>query len=64
MEALMGSLYTRRNIDMADKIADYASAQQGTYFVVIGSAHLLGEGSVVELLREKRFQVTPVSLSP
>ena len=64
MEALMGSLYTRRNIDMADKIADYASAKQGIYFVVIGSAHLLGEGSVVELLREKRFQVTPVSLSP
>jgi len=64
MEALMGSLYTRRNIDMADKIADYAYAQQGIYFVVIGSAHLLGEDSVVELLREKSFQVTPVSLSP
>ncbi len=64
LETLMGSLYTRRNIDMADKIAGYAEAQQGTYFVVIGSAHLLGEGSVVELLREKRFQVTPVSLSP
>ncbi len=64
MEALMGSLYTRRNIDMADKIAQYVNARQGTYFVVIGSAHLLGEGSVVELLREKHFQVTPVSLSP
>ena len=62
-EDLMDALYTQRNIDMADKIAEYASADQGKYFVVVGSAHLLGEESIVELLKQRRFQVTPVSLT-
>jgi uncharacterized protein len=62
-EGLMEALYTRRNIDMADKIAEYASAGQGSYFVVVGSAHLLGEASIVELLKQRSLQVTPVSLT-
>lgn len=64
MEGLMDALYTKRNIDMTDKIAEYASAEQGRYFVVVGAAHLLGEGSIVELLKAIRFQVSPVILSP
>jgi len=63
MDALMESLYIQRNIDMADTIDDYSTAQAGNYFVVVGSAHLLGEGSVVALLREKGYTVTPVSVS-
>jgi len=64
MEILMDSLYTRRNIDMAETIAGYADASPGRYFIVIGSAHLLGEGSVVELLQQSGFQVNPVRTSP
>ena len=62
-EDLMDALYTQRNIDMADKIVEYASDGEGKYFVVVGSAHLLGEESIVELLKQSRFQVTPVSLT-
>jgi uncharacterized protein len=64
LEGLMDILYTQRNMDMSEKIAAYTEAEAGNYFVVIGSAHLLGEGSVVALLREEGFTVTPVSLSP
>jgi uncharacterized protein YbaP (TraB family) len=63
MDALMDALYTRRNVDMADKIADFAEGDAGRYFVVVGSAHLLGDGSVVEHLREAGFTVTPVVLN-
>ena len=63
MDALMEALYIRRNIDMADTIDEYSNAQAGNYFIVVGSAHLLGEGSVVSLLREKGYTVTPVRVS-
>jgi uncharacterized protein YbaP (TraB family) len=64
MEALMEALYTRRNVDMAETIAGYADAESGTYFVVVGSAHLLGEDSVISHLRDAGFEVTPVTVSP
>ena len=63
MDALMDALYTRRNIDMANTIDTYSTASAGNYFVVVGSAHLLGEDSVVSLLREKGYTVTPVSVN-
>lgn len=64
MDALMDALYTRRNVGMADKIADFVDGQAGRYFVVVGSAHLLGEGSVVAHLRDAGFTVAPVPLDP
>lgn len=64
MEALMEALYTRRNIDMAETIAGYAAADPGRYFVVVGSAHLLGDDSVISHLREAGFVVSPVQLTP
>ena len=62
MDNLMDALYTQRNTGMAETIAGYADASPGRYFVVVGSAHLLGDGSVVELLRERGFAVNPVRL--
>jgi len=64
LDALMESMYTQRNSDMAKKIAGYSQSSPGSYFVVIGSAHLLGEDSVVALLREEGFSVTPVRVNP
>ena len=64
MEALMEALYTRRNIDMAQTIGNLAEGEPGRYFVVVGSAHLLGDDSVISHLREAGFVVSPVSLSP
>jgi uncharacterized protein len=64
LEGLMETIYTQRNIDMAETIAAYTDAEPGNYFVVIGSAHLLGEESVVALLRDEGFTVSPVILAP
>ena len=64
MEALMEALYTNRNIDMAETIRGFAEGAAGQYFVVVGSAHLLGEDSVITHLREAGFEISPVTLSP
>ena len=64
LKGLMETIYTQRNIDMAETIAAYTDAEPGNYFVVIGSAHLLGEESIVALLRDEGFTVSPVNLSP
>jgi uncharacterized protein YbaP (TraB family) len=42
-------LLNQRNIGMAEKIKDYL-AGEGTYFVLVGAAHLIGERGVVALL--------------
>lgn len=64
MEDLYKRLYTDRNKVMADGIARFVGTGSGNWFVVVGSAHLLGEGSVVELLEERGYTVTPVRLEP
>ena len=64
MEELYKRLYTDRNKVMADGIDRFIKTGSGTWFVVVGSAHLLGEGSVVELLEGRGYTVTPVRLQP
>lgn len=41
-----------RNVGMADKIQGYL-ATPGTYFVLVGAAHLAGEHSIVDVLRQR-----------
>ena len=62
MAALREKLFYERNRDMAADIRGWLDGGQGDYFVVIGSGHLLGEDSVVDLLRESGFRVEPVRL--
>jgi uncharacterized protein YbaP (TraB family) len=57
LEPLYTKLFTERNARMAEKIAGYL-ADGKTYFVVIGAGHLVGKGSVIELLRAKGFGVS------
>jgi uncharacterized protein len=64
MEDLYRRLYTDRNKIMADGIDRFIKTGSGNWFVTVGSAHLLGEGSVVELLEGRGYTVTPVRLSP
>lgn len=45
-----------RNRNMASKIEAYLGTND-SYFVVVGAAHLLGKGSVIELLKERGFKV-------
>lgn len=58
------SLFTRRNLTMADGVEAFARTGSGSYFVVVGAGHLLGAGSVLDLLQERGFEVVPVRLSP
>lgn len=62
LDTLYRKLYTERNLTMAEGISQFVADGSGSWFVVVGSAHLLGEGSVVELLQQRGFTVTPVRL--
>ncbi|MCW8196580.1 TraB/GumN family protein [Proteobacteria bacterium 005FR1] len=62
LEALKNVLIVQRNISMTEKIRTYLQDGEGEYFVVVGSAHYLGEGSIVELLRKQGYEVTAVRL--
>lgn len=64
IDQLYEALFTKRNKVMADGIENFAQTGQGSYFVVVGAGHLLGEGSVVELLQQRGFGVSPVTFAP
>lgn len=56
------TLLYRRNRHMVDAITRHVeAAPKDIHFVAVGTAHLLGEGSVIEGLREAGFQVRRVS---
>lgn len=48
-----------RNLGMADKAEEYL-AGGGTGFYVVGEAHIVGEGALVQLLRERGYTVEKV----
>lgn len=50
-------LNEQRNIKMASRISEYLSTG-GSYFVVVGAAHLLGEKGIVSLLKNKGYKLT------
>jgi uncharacterized protein YbaP (TraB family) len=61
---IFDKLFTERNLTMANGIEAFAQSGSGSYFVVVGSGHLLGEGSVVALLQQRGYEVIPVRLVP
>ena len=54
--ALFRKLFDERNIKMASTIQGYLTSG-GTYFVIVGAGHLIGERGVVELLKAKGYEV-------
>ncbi len=54
--AIYDSLIYQRNDQMVSKI-DEMLKQQGNYFVVVGSGHMIGEKGIVNALREKGYEV-------
>ncbi|WP_333918974.1 TraB/GumN family protein [Vibrio crassostreae] len=54
-----------RNIDWANKLAanDWKLDSKGNYLIVVGALHLVGEGNLLQLLKEKGFNVTQQSQS-
>jgi len=49
-------LYTQRNLAMTARIEQWRQSGK-RYFVVVGAAHLLGEGGIVELLKKHGIKV-------
>jgi uncharacterized protein YbaP (TraB family) len=50
-----------RNKNMAEKIRYYLNNEDGrNYFVVIGSAHLIGDTGIIKLLKEKGYNVRQI----
>jgi uncharacterized protein len=62
LDELQQRLFTERNVVMANGVEQFIRSGNGTYFVVVGSGHLLGPDSVVGLLRAKGYEVNPVRL--
>lgn len=50
-------LFYDRNNRMAAKIENMLKQRRGTYFVVVGSGHLIGEKGIVSLLKGKGYQI-------
>ncbi len=49
-------LIYKRNRNMAEKIEGYLRAS-GTYFVIVGAAHLLGDKGIIQLLKDRGYSV-------
>ncbi|UAC49537.1 TraB/GumN family protein [Bacillus aquiflavi] len=48
----------QRNKDMAVKIEEFLNSEEkGTYFVIVGAAHFVGENGIVNILQNKGFTV-------
>jgi len=53
----LDDLLNKRNIGMAEGVAELLQSE-GTYFVLIGAAHLVGDNSVLALLAQERVTAT------
>ncbi len=56
-KSLYEALFTIRNHAMTDKIVKLSESGKN-YFVVVGAGHLVGEEGIVELLRDRGYEVT------
>ena len=54
-----GAIYAARNANMAARIADLLG-KPGTSFVVVGAGHLVGKGSVIDLLEASGVRIDAV----
>ena len=52
-------LVYQRNIEMADKAEEYFNDKKDVFYVV-GTAHIIGEDAIVDLLRERGYTVTRI----
>lgn len=54
-QAFMRALIDERNVGMVNKIADYLQGQ-GSYFVLVGAGHYIGDNSIIKLLEHRGIQ--------
>ncbi len=56
MEEMHKKLLDNRNAEMTSKIAEYLQTD-GTYFVIVGSGHVVGKKGIVQLLKDREVKV-------
>jgi len=56
MQNLMDNLLDKRNIGMAEKIDGYLKTDK-VYFVIVGSAHMVGNNGLLRLLENKGYKL-------
>ena len=62
LKPLYDKIFYRRNIDMTSKIADLIDSG-GSWFVVVGAGHLVGDDGIILLLGDRQFDIRQVSAS-
>ncbi len=55
-QPVFDKLFVERNLRMKAKVSEYLTGS-GTYFVVVGSGHLVGKQGLVELFRQEQHRV-------
>ena len=62
---LTAAFLTDRNHDWADKLSssNWKLKQEATYLVVVGAMHLIGEQSLIDLLKTRGFDIVQLSKS-
>ena len=60
-EAFMQAINDDRNYDMAETIAGFLEEDNDlTYFVIVGSLHLIEEPPIISILEEKRYEAAHI----
>lgn len=61
LEEFNDKLLTQRDKGMADYIDNLLKAEgSNTYFVIVGSAHYISDHSVIDMLKEKGYEITQI----
>ena len=55
---LLDKIIFQRNQKMAARLTELMSQNDGIFFVVIGGGHLIGEGSVLDILAARGFKIS------
>jgi uncharacterized protein YbaP (TraB family) len=64
LKPVMDKLIDERNVEMAKKIEGFLAGDKGPHFVVVGSAHLVGEKGVVSLLEKTaKYKIEQVAVT-
>ena len=62
LKPLYDKFFYRRNIAMATKIANLLDSG-GSWFVVVGAGHLVGDEGIIQLLSDRQFDIKQVPAS-
>lgn len=60
LQPIFKVLLDDRNIKMAEKINQFLNSDK-TYFVIIGSAHFVGSNNLLDLLKQKGFEINQIN---